>query len=94
MHALSVIYVLRAVEGVKEFKIIQWSVERLEVLIVSGPTWRDSAKDDIVTQLRRRMESQVNVEINLVDNIPPEASGKHRYVVSHVGLPDRLGVAA
>lgn len=94
MHALSVIYVLRAVEGVREFKIIQWSVGHLEVLVVPGPTWQDSAKDGIVAQLRRRMESPVKVEINLVDDIPPEASGKHRYVVSHVGLPDRLGMAA
>lgn len=94
MHALSVIYVLRAVEGVREFKIIQWSVERLEVLVVPGPAWQDSAKEGIVAQLRRRMESPVRVDINLVDDIPPEASGKHRYVVSRVGLPDRLGIAA
>lgn len=94
MHALSVIYVLRAVEGVREFKIIQWSAGHLEVLVVPGPTWQDSAKDGIVAQLRRRMESPVRVDINLVDDIPPEASGKHRYVVSHVSLPDRLGMAA
>jgi phenylacetate-CoA ligase len=94
MHALSVIYVLRAVEGVREFKIIQRSVGHLDVLVVPGPAWQDSAKEGIVAQLRRRMESPVRVDINLVDDIPPEASGKHRYVVSHVGLPDRLGIAA
>lgn len=94
MHALSVIYVLRAVEGVREFKIIQRSVGHLDVLVVPGPAWQDSAKEGIVAQLRRRMESPVRVEINLVDDIPPESSGKHRYVVSHVGLPDRLGMAA
>lgn len=94
MHALSVIYVLRAVEGVREFKIIQRSIEHLEVLVVPGPTWQDSARDGIVAQLRRRMESQIKVDIHLVDDIPPEASGKHRYVVSHVSLPDRLGMAA
>jgi phenylacetate-CoA ligase len=86
--------VLRAVEGVREFKIIQWSVGHLEVLVVPGPAWQDGAKEGIVAQLRRRMESPVRVEINLVDDIPPESSGKHRYVVSHVGLPDRLGMAA
>jgi phenylacetate-CoA ligase len=89
MHALSLIYVLRAVEGIREFKLIQWSTQRLEVLICPGPSWREEAKDDIVAQLRRRMGAPVQVDVNLVTSIAPEASGKYRYVVSHVGLPEQ-----
>ncbi|CAL1239391.1 phenylacetate--CoA ligase family protein [Candidatus Methylocalor cossyra] len=90
MHALAVIYVLRAIEGIDEFKIIQPATDRLEVLIRPSPTWTDRAKDTIVGQLRQRMGSPVAVDIALVERIAPEASGKHRYVVSHVALPDTL----
>jgi phenylacetate-CoA ligase len=30
------------------------------------------------------------VELRMLDDIPPEASGKHRYVVSHVQLAESL----
>lgn len=90
MHALSVIYVLRAIEGVGEFKVIQWSTDHVEVLICTTPTWKDSARKDISEQLRRRVGRHIKVDINLVEAIAPEASGKHRYVVSHVSLPRAL----
>ncbi len=90
MHALSVIYVLRAVEGVGEFKIVQWTPEHLEVSVRPNASWRDEAKEAIVAQLRLRMESPVRVDVNLVESIPPEASGKYRYVVSHAALPEKL----
>jgi phenylacetate-CoA ligase len=92
MHALSVIYVLRAANGIEEFKIIQRSTEYLDVLIKPLSTWHDETKNIIRNQLRRRMGKDIKVEINIVDRIPPEASGKHRYVVSHVPLPDLLEV--
>lgn len=90
MHALALIYELRAVEGVGEFKIIQWTTEHLEVLICPTPAWRDSARKNITDQLCRRMGRLVEIEIQVVDSIAPEASGKYRYVVSHVRLPHDL----
>ncbi|HYE35632.1 phenylacetate--CoA ligase family protein [Methylocaldum sp.] len=90
MHALAVIYVLRAIEGVHEFKIVQPSTNRMDVMVVPNSTWRESAKDEIVKQLQNRMGRDVTIEINMVDKIAPEASGKYRYVISHVPLPERL----
>ncbi|SMF93983.1 phenylacetate-CoA ligase [Methylomagnum ishizawai] len=90
MHALALIYVPRAVEGVGEFKIVQWTPEHLEVSIVPNAAWRDGAREEIVRLLRLRMASPVRVEVNLVGSLPPEASGKHRYVISHVALPGNL----
>ena len=46
MHALSVIYVLRAVPGVGEFKIVQHSVRDLEVLVVPNARWEESGLRD------------------------------------------------
>jgi phenylacetate-CoA ligase len=93
MHALAVIYVLRAVEGVGEFKIVQHAADRIEVLVVPGHAWNDDARLRITQGLQARLGADVRVEIRLMDAIPAEASGKHRYVVSHVPLAAGLGVA-
>jgi phenylacetate-CoA ligase len=93
MHALAVIYVLRAVVGVVEFKIVQHTAERVEVLVVPGHTWGEQARTQITQGLRSRLGVNVRVEIRTLDAIPAEASGKHRYVVSHVPLAGGLGVA-
>lgn len=93
MHALTGIYVLRAVEGVAEFKLIQHGLRELEVLVVRNMNWREEALRKIEMGLKARMGEDVNIKIQLVDNIASEASGKHRYVVSHVQLAGGLGIA-
>jgi phenylacetate-CoA ligase len=87
MHALAAIYVLRAIEGVESFKCVQHSVRELQVLVVPNRFWRDSAAGLIANGLRSRLGNNVAIRLELVTSIPPEASGKHRYVVSHVPPP-------
>jgi len=86
MHALAGIYVLRAVEGVAEFKIVQHAIDRVEVQVVTNTYWSDSSADEIRTRLAQRMGEGVRIELRLLGAIPPEASGKHRYVVSRLPL--------
>jgi phenylacetate-CoA ligase len=93
MHALAGIYVLRAVEGVAEFKLIQHELRDLEVLVVRNTNWREDEVRKIEIGLKKRMGEDVNIRIQFVDDIEPEASGKHRYVVSHVQLAGGLGIA-
>lgn len=93
MHALAGIYVLRAVDGVAEFKLIQHALTDVEVLVVTGPRWTDAGPAAIQHGLRERLGADVRVAVRLVDEIAPEASGKHRYVVSHVRLDADLAQA-
>ncbi|MDP2264957.1 MAG: phenylacetate--CoA ligase family protein, partial [Thiobacillus sp.] len=86
MHALAVIYVLRAIPGVGQFKLIQHTVDQMEVQIVPDTRWNDAAHAAVVAGLRARLGSALAVELKLQEAIAPEASGKHRYVVSHVSL--------
>ena len=72
------------VEGVERFKCIQHSPREMEVLVVPGARWQASAEQEIVGGLRARLGAEVAVKLQLVDDIAPEISGKHRYVVSHV----------
>lgn len=94
MHALAVIYVLRAVDGIKQFKCIQHAPDVIEVQVVPDRAWSPEREAQIVTGLRARLGADLRVECRLLDEIPPEASGKHRYVVSHVALAPRLQSAA
>ncbi|HYP67641.1 MAG TPA: phenylacetate--CoA ligase family protein [Thiobacillaceae bacterium] len=94
MHALAVIYVLRAVEGIAQFKCIQHSALQMEVQIVPGAGWSEQSGKAIVEGLRGRLGQKLKVSLNLLQDIPPELSGKHRYVVSHVNLGTDLKQAA
>ena len=85
MHALSVIYEIRDKPGVAEFRFIQHDLEHAEVQIVPGPGWRESSsRKAIERDLKARLGEPVKIEIRELEQIPPSASGKHRYVVSHV----------
>jgi phenylacetate-CoA ligase len=93
MHALAGIYVVRAVEGVAEFKLVQHGLREVEVLVVTDARWNDTCRPAIEAGLRHRLGDDVRVTVREVNQIAPEASGKHRYVVSHVPLGGQLGAA-
>jgi len=96
MHALAVIYVLRAADGVAEFKFVQHELRRVEVLVVPDAKWAPDSAAAIERGLAARLGADVRIEIRVVDSIAPEASGKHRYVVSRVSAAriDELNTAA
>lgn len=93
MHALAIIYVLRATEGIDEFKFIQHGVKNAEILVVRNQYWTEQSRDKAVSGIQARLGGNVRVELRFVDSIPPEASGKYRYVVSHVPLQSSLDSA-
>lgn len=93
MHALAVIYVLRAIEGVAEFKLIQHEPDEVEVLLVRDRRWSDASEARIIAGLTARLGEDVRVTVRRCDEIPAEASGKFRYVVSRVPLRSGLGAA-
>lgn len=93
MHALALIYVLRAIPGVAQFKLIQHAVDRLEVQVVADAHWNDHAREALFRGLHERLGSTLSIDLKLLEAIAPETSGKHRYVVSHVPLQDALSQA-
>ena len=84
VHGLALIYVLRELPQVGEFKIVQHGLDRITVqLVVTGHPTGDM-EDEITAQFRKRLGNTVAVIFDYVEKIPTEASGKFRYVVSHV----------
>jgi len=84
MHGLALIYVLRDLPAVREFKIIQENLELTRVQLVPGEAWDDTVHEAVSAGVRERLGQGVRVEVELLEAIDNEASGKRRYVVSHV----------
>lgn len=85
MHGLALIYILRDLPAVGAFKIIQESLDLTRVQVVVDSSYVIADERSICEGLKARLGPDVKIEIEILDEIPPEQSGKHRYVVSHVG---------
>lgn len=84
MHGLALVYILRELPQVRGFKIVQESLLHTRVLLVCLPLLDATTRAQIVAGFRARLGAQVAIDIDEVDEIAAEASGKYRYVVSKV----------
>lgn len=84
MHGLALIYILRDLPGVKQFKIVQESLLQTRILLVTDNTFDGDRRAEIVRKAQARLGREVNVLVEQVNEIAPEKSGKYRYVVSKV----------
>jgi phenylacetate-CoA ligase len=87
MHGLALIYTARDIPGIERFKIIQHSRTRTEILVVARPPYGPDAEARLIRDYKARLGGSVEIVVTQVDEIPPEKSGKFRYVVSHAANP-------
>lgn len=82
-HSSSLTTIIRTIEGIVEFKIIQQDIHTIDVLLKTAPDiYQDTSTQTIVSGFRKRMGANVSVNIEFVDTIERDPSGKFRYVVS------------
>jgi phenylacetate-CoA ligase len=84
MHALALIYEVRDKPGVLAFKLTQEPDFSLDLQLVAGPEMTHEVEARIRDGILRRMGAGSALTVRRVREIPPEASGKYRYVVSKV----------
>lgn len=85
MHGLALIYTLRDIPGIAEFKVTQESMDLVRVEVVPGPGCDlDSAAARTRRDFQARLGAGVEVRFEPVAAIAAEKSGKYRYVVSKV----------
>jgi len=93
MHGLALIYILRELEGIEEFKIIQESKLHTRVQLVlskggasssSGLIENPELRKKIISGFKARLGESVKVDIDIIEKIAAEKSGKFRYVMSKV----------
>ena len=84
MHGLALIYVLRELSGIEEFKIVQETKLLTKVQIVPTDTLSSELANAIVNGFKARLGANVEIELEEVAAIEAEKSGKFRYVISKV----------
>ena len=68
-------------------QIIQLAPDRMLVKLVTGEGFTESQKAELLAGLRARLGPDMVIEVVEVDDIPPERSGKYRWVISQVATP-------
>lgn len=87
MHGLALVYVIRDLPGVRQFKIVQENLQLTRVLLATNSQFDEANIGKILLGIQQRLGPDVQVEIERMDEVPKEKSGKYRYVVSHVIVP-------
>ena len=87
MHGLSLIYVLREIQGIKEFKIIQEETDFFTVKIVKNPVFSYESEAVIRKGFQKGLRADVKIKFIYLPKIEAEKSGKFRYVVSKLQQP-------
>jgi len=76
--------VLRDLPGIEAFQVVQESLDRTLVRIVREGPVDGATRHAIDAGLRARLGPEVEIAIEEVPRIPPEPSGKYRYIKSEV----------
>ncbi len=84
-HALSVIYPLREMSGVRQFRVTQHEDFAVTVDVVRDDRAGRITRESVANGVRPVLGDQVPVHVQLVERIAATGSGKHRCVISHAG---------
>jgi phenylacetate-CoA ligase len=80
---------VRELPGVERYQVIQHSRDRIEVRVVAGPAFGAGEEARLVRDCKARLGKDLKVRIVLVNDIPVDANGKYRYLVSHLPAEER-----
>ena len=86
MHGLAVIYPIRDIKGIAAFKVIQHSTLHTVVQIVPDENCPADVETVITDGICNRLGKNVKVDVERVDEILPEKTGKFPYIISHVDI--------
>lgn len=73
---------INKVNGVLLFQMVQKTIDKVEVYVVSNNFFDEKEKNKLIIALRRILGSLIEIDIICVDDIPREKSGKFRIVKS------------
>lgn len=83
IHGLGAMYVIRVLEGVERFQVIQEKIDGVRVLLVVQKTAdRAAIERSVKTGLEKVLGERSNVTVEFVDEIAVLASGKMRSIVN------------
>jgi phenylacetate-CoA ligase len=81
-HALSIIYPLRSLSGVRQFRVTQEKDYTVTVEVVGDDKSERITREAVAREVRPVLGGDVGLRVRMVDRITAADSGKYRYVVS------------
>lgn len=87
IHAAYLCYTLKE-DTVYEFKMYQKAIDLFYVEIVKSPAFTENSEKVLERRLRFILGEDVHITFKYLDRIPREPSGKLRYFVSELTVPD------
>jgi phenylacetate-CoA ligase len=78
--------VIKDVETIEQLQIIQESKDELLVKVVKGKGYTDKDQSLLIKNLHKYISEDIKIQIQIVDEIPAEPSGKQRFVISKVPI--------
>jgi phenylacetate-CoA ligase len=87
MHGLSLVYVIREIKGIEEFRVTQKRLTLFDLEIVRNQQYDPGSERRIREAFAQRMRAPVTVQIRYSESIAPTTNGKTRYVVSEISPP-------
>jgi phenylacetate-CoA ligase len=83
IHSLAPVYVLREVDKIRQFKLTQREDLGIDLRIVERQKFEPWEVQELSRRLRTVFGFDVPIDVHFVETIPPEASGKYKWVVCH-----------
>ena len=84
MHGLSLIYVVRKITGVEQFRITQKAADEFHLELVTNNNFTRNSEMTIRSEFAERLRAPVTVRIDYSAKMSPSKNGKFRYVISEI----------
>jgi phenylacetate-CoA ligase len=78
-------YAVTSIPGVRQIQFVQDRAERVRARVVRRAEWSADSAMTLVGKVRGFLGDAMTVDIEFVDEIPLEASGKYRFSISTLG---------
>ena len=83
VHPNAINYIVREFHKIVAYKVIQTSLDQLKILLEVNGSLSDKEESDFRGMFFEKLGDGISINIEVVEKIPAEKSGKHRFVISH-----------
>jgi len=73
---------LKKTDGIGQYKLIQENINTPDIQLVKGMDFKEAGTEEFKSVLRKILGEDIQINVNIVDEIPREKSGKIRQIVS------------
>ncbi|MEM2145104.1 MAG: hypothetical protein QW279_07070 [Candidatus Jordarchaeaceae archaeon] len=79
-------YPFESLKGIRQFRVVQSKIDKIDILLSVDQTFTDSAQvfEKARENIQKLFGNDMQVEFKILDNIPPDRSGKLRKVISNI----------